>query len=114
MTPRAVRLAGDCPKCNAPIVVRKRRVDGERFISCTRYPNCKWAGDYDAVLNELDAAITRLEQQARRGSSDARGVDVARELKSITALAHPDRWPGALELAHEVTVRINALRDKIS
>lgn len=29
-----------CPKCSAPLKVRRRHEDGVQFFGCTKYPNC--------------------------------------------------------------------------
>lgn len=108
---RGVRLSGDCPRCGSEIVVRRRRADGERFVSCVDYPRCRWAGDYDARLDELADEIKHLRREARSGA----GLDADRELRRLITLAHPDRWHGrpATELAHEITIALVALRERL-
>ena len=31
-----------CPECGAPLVVRVNRTTDERFLGCTRYPDCRY------------------------------------------------------------------------
>ncbi len=106
---RAFRLCGECPRCDAEIVVRTRRADGARFVSCSAYPSCRWAGDYDNALAELAA---RYEQQAPR--QRPRGdVDISRELRRVIAAVHPDRHRDN-PLATEIAKLLNELRDRVS
>lgn len=120
----AMRLSGDCPKCGAALVRRTRRRDGNPFLSCSGYPACSFAEDYDPHLNEiadeleqLKARVRVLERQARGQSaprtSSASGIDISRALRDVIAAAHPDRWPGSPELAHLVAAQLNALRSKL-
>lgn len=115
MNPLGVRLTGDCPKCGSEIVVRRRRADGEAFLSCLSYPVCKWGGDYDKALDELSDEMMELRDENRRlrasGPKASLGID--RELRSIIAVAHPDKWPKAGTLAHEITTLLNALRSRL-
>lgn len=106
-TRAAMRLSGDCPRCGQPLVRRTRRADGNAFLSCSGYPTCKFAEDFDPHVAALAEEVGKL--RARSPAS----VDLARELRSIIAAAHPDRWPAAAELAHAITARLNALRDKL-
>lgn len=114
------RLDARCPDCGAHLRVRRRRADHERFLSCSRFPRCRWAGDYDSALQRLaadrdeleaalDAAIAELRE--RRGWQAV--PDLARELRNVIALAHPDRWD-AHPLAHEVTARLTDLRRRVA
>ena len=115
MNPIGVRLTGDCPKCGSEIVVRRRRVDGEPFLSCIAYPTCKWAGDYDRTIDELSDQMMELRDENRRlrASGPKADFDIDRELRSIIAIAHPDKWPKAGALAHEITTLLNALRGRL-
>ena len=108
-----VRLAGDCPSCGGDLVVRHRNRDHGRFLGCRSYPRCRWTGNYDAALEELDATINRLQADLALALSAPR-TDVGRELRDIIAAFHPDRWPHASELATEVTKRLNDLRGRLS
>jgi len=115
VNPVGVRLAGDCPKCGSEIVVRRRRADGEAFLSCLSYPVCKWGGDYDQALDELSDQMTELRDEIRRlrSSGPKASFDIDRELRVIISVAHPDKWPKAGALAHEITSLLNALRSRI-
>lgn len=117
MSRAAMRLAGDCPRCGRPLVRRTRRADGNAFLSCSGYPECRFAEDFDPHLNaladqirELTARVAELERGRSRGGA---APGLSRELRDIIAAAHPDRWPAAAELAHLVTSRLNALRGKL-
>lgn len=71
---------------------------GRRRIACSACGN-----PIDDVIGLLLAEVAHARPH----------VDVADELRSILAAAHPDKWPHASELAHEITVRIGALRERI-
>lgn len=129
----AMRLSGDCPKCSKPLVRKTRRADGNGFLSCSGYPDCRFAEDLDPHLDdlatqirELNARVDELQAQVRRqaqqpprsqsggGLRNQRGsLNLSRELRDLIAAAHPDRWPGAPELAHLMASRLNALRSKL-
>ena len=34
-----------CPRCGAGTLIYERRVDGDRFIGCSRFPSCRWSCD---------------------------------------------------------------------
>lgn len=36
-----------CPKCDCPLIIRKRKKDNQQFFGCTNYPACKYACDMD-------------------------------------------------------------------
>ena len=38
--PRHPRVPA-CPKCKAPMVLRRRRQDGSEFFGCSRFPECR-------------------------------------------------------------------------
>lgn len=112
-----LRISSDCPKCTRPLVRRTRRRDGNPFLSCSGYPRCDFAEDYDSKLNdlvgevdELRREVSALRHQVVRGGPRA---EVDRELRGVITFAHPDRWPDAQDLAHGVTSRLNALREKL-
>jgi len=113
-THRPWRLSAECPECGAGLRIRRRRRDGERFLGCRRYPGCRYATDYDAVLGglALDEAHRELDE-LRCGRAPA-PVDLGRELRAVIAVAHPDKWPQASELAHEVTSRLTELRRRVA
>jgi ssDNA-binding Zn-finger/Zn-ribbon topoisomerase 1 len=117
----AMRLSGACPKCRSPLVRRTRRSDGNPFLSCSGYPDCKFAEDYDPHLNELadqvrvlTARVDSLQAQLRSQGTARSSPDLSRELRAVIAAAHPDRWPTAPDLAHLVVAKLNALRAKLA
>jgi ssDNA-binding Zn-finger/Zn-ribbon topoisomerase 1 len=123
----SLRLSGTCPLCSRPLVRKTRRSDGNAFLSCTGYPSCKFAEDFDQHVDEVAREIADLRDEVqilraqlraqpmpgRRPSTSA--IDISRELKLLVASVHPDRHqtPEAQKLAHELAVRVNALRSKI-
>jgi hypothetical protein len=114
-TPRAWRLEATCPDCAGRIVIRRRRADGVRFIACRAFPRCRWASDLDPVIQELGEDLRALREALESAlaeldrSKHGTSIDLARELRDVIALAHPDRWPG-VPLAHEVVSRLTDLR----
>jgi len=114
-TGRAFRLSAACPKCGSALRLRRRRADAGEFLGCTAYPACMHGEEYDPFLTALAEQLEELQSQlaaARRHRCPAtpEAVDVGRELRGLIALAHPDRWPHAADLAHEVTARLTDLR----
>lgn len=92
--------------------------DGQPFLSCSGYPGCKFAEDWDPHVSrladevgELRREMEQLRAQVKRGSGSH--PDISRALRAIIAFAHPDRWPEAPKLAHEVTAQLNALRERL-
>jgi ssDNA-binding Zn-finger/Zn-ribbon topoisomerase 1 len=113
MSKAVLRLAGECPNCGKPLVRRNRRKDNQPFLSCSGYPNCKFAEDWDPHIQELKQLFDRriAELENLRGTSNEN--DIKKTIREIMVFAHPDRWPAAWkELAHGVTARLSALRDK--
>lgn len=115
----ALRLSGECPKCRSPLVRRKRRSDNQPFLSCTAYPNCKFAEDWDPHVTALADEVADLRadmasMRAELARARTRGVDsdFDKKLRDVIVFAHPDRWPNAQELAHEITTRLNVLRGR--
>ena len=33
---------GACPRCRAPLVIRRRRSDGRTFLGCSHFPRCRY------------------------------------------------------------------------
>lgn len=116
----ATRLAGECPRCKSPLVRRTRRTDGNAFLSCSGYPACKFAEDWDphvARLSEdvdaLRSEVAQLRSELARGRRSSHTPDISRELRDVIAFAHPDRWPQSSDLAHGIAARLNALRGRL-
>jgi ssDNA-binding Zn-finger/Zn-ribbon topoisomerase 1 len=108
--PNPIRLARDCPLCRAPLRLRRRREDAGLFLGCSQYPRCTFAEDFDHATAALLDRIADLEGELDE-LRDAKPPDLARELRSLIACAHPDRWP-ANPLAHEITSRLTELRSR--
>ena len=107
------RLDSKCPDCGSYVVTRTRRADGERFLSCSAYPECRWAGDYDEALQELAESYAQMIMEARSGRRDSGGISDA--LREIIGLARPDKFPAdAQAQANAVTAALNALRENLT
>jgi hypothetical protein len=128
MTARAFALVATCPQCGAPLKVRYTRQGHAPFIGCSVYPRCAFATEYDEAIQ----ALGRETDALREALAQAR-YELARErrhrqpllapahldqaLKSLLALAHPDRWSQgqpATALAHEIAVSLNGLRARLA
>ena len=126
----AYRLAADCPRCGAPLVLRQNRQSATLFTGCSAYPSCTFAEPHDprvqALSTEVAQAVQALATQVAQVQAEARRqvahaqTDAQRHLaaeratlnrtvRQLIALAHPDRWPDT-PLAHELTVALVALR----
>jgi len=112
----------ECPHCDAPLRVRRRRADREPFLACSAWPRCTFAEDLDERSQRLARRIAELETAiADRDDelADLRGAraqlpadSLAKELREIIVATHPDKWPGN-PLAHEACARLTALRDRL-
>ena len=99
-------LTRDCPKCNEPLVVRRRKKDNRKFVGCSNFPECKFACNYEPAIDEAGEG----QQYARpRYTSDRSGIDWDHELKALIVMAHPDRVCNQ----HDITSHLNFLRDKM-
>jgi hypothetical protein len=126
----AYRLAADCPRCGAPLVLRENRQTAILFTGCSAYPGCAFAEPHDprvqALSTEVAQAVQALAAQVAQVQTEAQGqvalaqaetqrhvaaerAALDRTVRHLIALAHPDRWPDT-PLAHELTVAMVALR----
>ena len=132
--PQAVyRLAADCPRCGAPLVLRQNRQTSALFTGCSAYPGCAFAEPHDPrvqtlstgvvrAVQELTTQVAQVQTEARRQLAQAQAdaqrqaaaerATLERTVRRLIALAHPDRWPDT-PLAHELTVALVALRETL-
>ena len=129
----AYRLAADCPRCGAPLVLRQNRQTGALFTGCSAYPGCAFTEPHDPRVQTLSTAIIQAiqtlatqvaqaqiaaqRQVAQAQAETQRQLTAEREtlrrtIRQLIALAHPDRWPDT-PLAHELTVALVALRETL-
>lgn len=118
--PLGVTLTGTCPRCGeGDLLVRTRRVDGEPFLSCSRFPACRCALPYVDGLAEIRAEIETLRSEvsqlrAHGSVPPAAGPqDPARLLREILVRFHPDKrgaTVATLEVAQAVGEAFNLLR----
>ena len=129
----AYRLAADCPRCGAPLVLRQNRQTGALFTGCSAYPSCAFAEPHDPRVQTLSTAVvqavqalatqvtqaqTAAQRQVAQAQAEAQQQLTAerealrRTVRQLIALAHPDRWPDT-PLAHELTVALVALRETL-
>lgn len=114
-TPSLVPLEW-CPECGGHLRTRRNRREGNRFLGCSRYPRCNFTEDIDQRVARLCQIILALETELAEAHAvrPAQPADVvAKRLRGLIAFAHPDRWPEN-PLAHEVTVRLTALRAELA
>ena len=118
----AYRLAADCPRCGAPLVLRHNRQTDVLFTGCSAYPHCAFTEPHDPRVQTLGLgvvqAVQTLARQVAQAQADAQQQRAAeratleRTVRQLIALAHPDRWPET-PLAHELTVALVALRETL-
>ena len=129
----AYRLAADCPRCGAPLVLRQNRHTSELFTGCSAYPGCAFAEPHDPrvqtlstwvvqAVQTLATQVVQVQAEARRQVAEAQAetqrqlaaerATLDRTVRQLIALAHPDRWPDT-PLAHEFTVALVALRQTL-
>jgi len=127
------RLATECPRCGAPLVLRQNRQTGVLFTGCSVYPDCAFAEPHDPRVQTLSTAVVQAVQTLATQATQAQAAaqrQVAqvqaethrqltaereafrRSVRQLIALAHPDRWPDT-PLAHEITVALVALRETL-
>ena len=127
------RLAADCPRCGAPLVLRQNRYTSELFTGCSAYPACAFTEPHDPRVQTLSTGVvqavhalatqvvqvqTQAQQQlaqaqaAAQQQAAAERATLERTVRQLIALAHPDRWPET-PLAHELTVALVALRETL-
>jgi hypothetical protein len=118
----AYRLAADCPRCGAPLVLRQNRQSGALFTGCSAYPGCTFSEPHDPRVQTLSTGVVRAvealatqvaqSQAAAQRHAAAERASLERRVRQLIALAHPDRWPDT-PLAHELTVALVALRETL-
>src|SRR5215468_11678540 len=55
----AYRLAADCPRCGAPLVLRQNRQSGALFTGCSAYPGCAFREPHDPRVQTLSTGVVR-------------------------------------------------------
>ena len=129
----AYRLAADCPRCGAPLVLRQNRQTNVLFTGCSAYPSCLFTEPHDPRVQTLSRGVvqavqtlatqvvqvhTEARHQVAQAQADAQRqlaaerATLERTVRQLIALAHPDRWPET-PLAHELTVALVALRETL-
>ena len=129
----AYRLAVDCPRCGAPLVLRQNRQTGALFTGCSAYPRCAFREPHDPrvqtlslgvvqAVQTLATQVVQVQTEARHQVAQAQAeaqrhvaaerATLERTVRQLIALAHPDRWPDT-PLAHELTVALVALRETL-
>jgi ssDNA-binding Zn-finger/Zn-ribbon topoisomerase 1 len=110
------RISGDCPECGHWLVTRRNRAEGNMFVGCGAYPECRFTTQYDAALDDIQHQIEMLQSQVddlRRGGGGSVDSDslTDNDLKQMIFFAHPDRWPDN-PLAHELVCKLNTIRSR--
>lgn len=95
-----VYLCSTCPLCGALMVMRNARKTGDRFLGCSKYPDCRGTTAYDEALGEL------VEQLAKRPPRNK-----PEDIRRLIYRFHPDR-AGATVPTHEVLVALTALLEQ--
>ena len=52
----------NCPKCGSTMVIRMRKSDNERFLGCSRFPDCK----YTMPMGQVSQTITEQKTEAKK------------------------------------------------
>jgi ssDNA-binding Zn-finger/Zn-ribbon topoisomerase 1 len=110
------RISGDCPACGSHLVTRTNRAEGNKFVGCSGYPECRFTTQYDRALDEIMLQLEALRSQVddlRRGDGGSVNSDslTDNDLKQMIFFAHPDRWPDN-PLAHELVCKLNLMRSR--
>ncbi len=103
-----------CPNCGKKLVVRARRMDGNRFLGCMGYPECKFAtGDVDLTAVQPSSGIDKVEAAAV--SQVLPPVFDFRELECIKQLCVNSLSAGGRRFSELAIIqKIEAYRDKLT
>ena len=58
-TQAAWRLAAECPRCGAPLVLRQNRQSGVLFTGCSAYPGCTFREPHDPRVQTLRTGVVQ-------------------------------------------------------
>jgi ssDNA-binding Zn-finger/Zn-ribbon topoisomerase 1 len=97
----AYRLAADCPRCGASLVLRQNRQTGALFTGCSAYPSCAFSEPHDPRVQTLSTGVVRAVQA------------LATQVAQIQAEAQRQAAAERATLAHELTVALVALRERL-
>lgn len=117
-----IKIIDSCPQCSKPLLVRKRKVDNEPFVSCSGFPKCRFATDYNAPINEplkqaeREIAVLK-ERNARLITKAAKapkrdGWSAAALVRELLYRFHPDRRAGAIT-PHELACTLNEMKQRL-
>ena len=114
MNDRAFTVTSLCPECErGHLRVRRRRVDREPFIGCSKYPACNFIESYDEriqeLLKELNAARAWASLNFKAARSKQSPADLDYQVKELIFAFHPDRNPNGLD-GNKVVAALNRLR----
>lgn len=111
-------LVADCPECGrGQLRVRTRRSDGEPFLSCSRFPQCRCAMAYVDGLAEVYAELfaLRLEVrplQAQDIAAPVGGHEAALAIRELLVRFHPDRRGATIDTI-EVAQHLGAIYNRL-
>src|SRR5919204_2237485 len=88
----AYRLAADCPRCGAPLVLRQNRQTGALFTGCSAYPSCAFAEPHDPRVQTLSMAVVQAVQTPVTPGTQAQ---TAAQRQVAQAETHRQRHPRA-------------------
>lgn len=54
------RIAADCPRCRAPLILR-HTMHSQPFLACATYPACRFVSGYDRLVHTLLDRILALQ-----------------------------------------------------
>lgn len=102
------------------MALRTRRLDGGPFMSCSGFPNCRFAESYYEALDEAmadwhqrESRRERREPRRERTTVPPDFLAVDRGLRRLIAIVHPDKNPREGTLAHLLTVEVNRMREEL-
>jgi ssDNA-binding Zn-finger/Zn-ribbon topoisomerase 1 len=85
-------IYGNCPRCGCNLVKRSRRSDGNLFVGCSGYPNCKFVCDYNSLVERtIDNFINEYSNNYRSNNYNGNNNLNSKTIKDLIFFAHPDR-----------------------
>lgn len=98
----AYRLAADCPRCGAPLVLRQNRQTDALFTGCSAYPRCAFTEPHDPRVQTLSTGVV---QAVHALATQVAQVQTAAQRQVTQAQADAQRQVAAERAALDRTVR---------
>lgn len=99
-------IYGNCPRCGCGLVKRSRRSDGNPFVGCSGYPNCKFVCDYNSLVKDT---IDNFIFEHNRKNNNSNNLD-SKIIKDLIFFTHPDRNNNSEKSNHITKILLSLLK----